>query len=97
MEAVLEWASVIMPPQTSPDIIPLLPQAAVTVTPGRLNNPEDMLDAPYGLEAEATSPHTINVTWSAPRLVNIGYYSVMIKEVQSSHSSDSAKPILINW
>lgn len=59
------------------------------------NGPEELtLEAPDGLEAEPTSPHSINLTWSAPPShVNLDHYSVIIKVVHT----DSVKTVLVNW
>lgn len=98
VEAKLEWTSVKMPTQSSLNGIVEASKDPITVPMSSLNDSADVtFDPPFGLEAEPTSPYSINVTWSAPPLVNVRYYSVIIKEVQSSHKSEPGYPVVINW
>jgi hypothetical protein len=49
------------------------------------------LEPPTNLEAEPTSPTSINLTWSAPQLsVNVSYYTVCYGVVQSSRTVNSS-------
>jgi hypothetical protein len=49
------------------------------------------LEPPTNLEAEPTSPTSINLTWTAPQSsVNVSYYTVCYGVVQSSHTVNSS-------
>jgi hypothetical protein len=50
------------------------------------------LEPPTNLEAEPTSPTSINLTWtSSQSAVNVSYYTVCYGLVQSSHAVNSSK------
>ncbi|KAK3914749.1 Protogenin A, partial [Frankliniella fusca] len=96
VDGKLKWYPVVMPIQiqTNFSSLPLIP---FTTTQSNFIGAEAMkLDPPYGLEAKPTSARTINLTWSIPVHLNVKYFSVYIKEVQSSHNLGSSEPQVIN-
>lgn len=96
VDGKLKWQPIEMPVRIPTNFNPL-PHVPFTTTQSNFIGSETMrLEPPCCLEAEPTSAHTINLTWSAPAHLNIKYFSVFIKEVQSSHTLGSSEPDVIN-
>lgn len=46
------------------------------------------IPAPTDLEAEPSSPTSINLTWTPPSYTNVSFYTVAYQEVPSTHRED---------
>lgn len=92
VEEKLDWLPVEMPFKASLEVPPA-PTPPIVTHKNTIDAEEVILEAPTGLEAEPTSPHAINLTWSPPLLVACKYYSVVVREVHSSHGLEEPRNI----